>query len=104
MLAVASLHDAWDAWVDQTVLPATLAETSVEMRDRYGHLMRAFAVEDGRIRLAVSRGGVDPRLTDMLIAYEDKRFRTHNGVDVRAMVRAVWQAARSAMSSPADQH
>lgn len=95
MLAVASLHDAWDAWVDQTVLPATLAETSVEMRDRYGHLMRAFAVEDGRIRLAVSRGGVDPRLTDMLIAYEDKRFRTHNGVDVRAMVRAVWQAARS---------
>lgn len=92
MLAVASLHDAWDAWVDRTVLPATLAETSVEMRDRHGHLMRAFAVEDGRIRLEVPRDGVDPRLTDMLIAYEDKRFRTHNGVDGRAMARAVGQA------------
>lgn len=95
MLAVASLHDAWDAWVDRTVLPTTLAETSVEMRDRHGHLMRAFAVEDGRIRLAVPRGGVDPRLNDMLIAYEDKRFRTHNGVDGRAMVRAVGQAVWS---------
>ncbi|KIC49600.1 penicillin-binding protein 1C [Tateyamaria sp. ANG-S1] len=95
MLAVASLHDAWDAWVDRTVLPATLTETSVEMRDRDGHLMRAFAVEDGRIRLSVPRGGVDPRLTDMLIAYEDKRFYRHNGVDGLAMLRAVGQAVRA---------
>ncbi|MBY5933665.1 penicillin-binding protein 1C [Tateyamaria omphalii] len=95
MLAAASLHDAWDAWVDRTVLPATLTETSVEMRDRDGHLMRAFAVEDGRIRLSVPRGGVDPRLPDMLIAYEDKRFYRHNGVDGWAMLRAVGQAVRS---------
>lgn len=95
MLAAASLHDAWDAWVDRTALPTTLTETSVEMVDRDGHLMRAFAVEDGRIRLAVSRGGVDPRLTDMLIAYEDKRFRRHSGVDGFAMLRAVVQAVQS---------
>lgn len=92
MLAAAGLHDAWTAWVDRTVLPATLTETSVEMRDRAGLLMRAFAVEEGRIRLAVPRGGVDSRLTDMLVAYEDKRFYTHNGVDNRAMLRAVGQA------------
>ncbi|MEL6464838.1 MAG: penicillin-binding protein 1C [Pseudomonadota bacterium] len=92
MLAAASLHDAWDVWVDRTVLPTTLAETSVEMRDRDGQVMRVFAVEDGRIRLAVPRGGVDLRLIDMLIAYEDKRFYRHNGVDNRAMLRAVGQA------------
>ncbi|WP_299047451.1 penicillin-binding protein 1C [uncultured Tateyamaria sp.] len=92
MLATAGLLDTWDAWVARTVLPATLTDTSVEMVDRTGRLMRAFAVEEGRIRLAVPRGGVDPRLTDMLIAYEDKRFRRHNGVDTRAMLRAVGQA------------
>ncbi|APX13984.1 penicillin-binding protein 1C [Tateyamaria omphalii] len=95
MLAAASLHDAWDAWVDRTILPAALAETSVEMRDRDGQLMRAFAVEDGRIRLAVPPDGVDPRLTQMLIAYEDKRFYRHNGVDGRAMLRAVAQAVQA---------
>ena len=92
MLAGATLHEAWDSWVDQTVLPTTLAETSVEILDRDGHLMRAFAVEDGRIRLAVPKGGVDTRLTDMLIAYEDKRFHRHNGVDNWAMLRAMGQA------------
>ncbi|MEL6883452.1 MAG: penicillin-binding protein 1C [Pseudomonadota bacterium] len=91
-LTVATLHEAWDDWVDRTALPVTLAETSVEMRGRGGTLMRAFDVEDGRLRLAVTPGSVDPTLTDMLIAYEDKRFRTHNGVDGRAMARAAVQA------------
>ena len=45
MLVAASLHDAWDAWVDRTVLPGTLSETSVEMRDRDGKLMRAFEMK-----------------------------------------------------------
>jgi len=92
MFLAAGLHDAWDGWVARTELPPALAETSVEMRDRTRKLMRAFAVEDGRIRLAVPRGGVDPVLTDMLIAYEDKRFWRHSGVDMRAMARAVGQA------------
>lgn len=95
MLAAAGLHDTWDRWVERTMLPTTLTETSVEMVDRDGTLMRAFAVEDGRIRLAVPHGGVDPRLVDMLIAYEDKQFYRHNGVDGLAMLRAMGQAARS---------
>lgn len=92
LLATAIVRDGWDDWVARTKLPLTLTETSVEMRDRNGVLMRAFAVEDGRIRLAVPRGGVDPHFIDMLIAYEDKRFLTHSGVDGRAMMRAVGQA------------
>lgn len=95
LLAVAVIRDGWDVWVARTVLPVTLAETSVEMHDRDGVLLRAFDIEDGRVRLAVVPGSVDPTLTDMLIAYEDKRFYRHNGVDVRAMLRAVGQAVTS---------
>ena len=95
LLAIAMMRDVWDDWVARTVLPVTLAETSVEVRDRNGTLTRAFDVEDGRVRLAVVSGAVDPTFTDMLISYEDKRFYHHNGVDNRAMLRAVWQAAAS---------
>ncbi|WP_299295735.1 penicillin-binding protein 1C [uncultured Tateyamaria sp.] len=92
LLSSAALRDGWDAWVARTVLPTTLTETSVEMRDREGRLLRAFAVEDGRLRLAVAPGAVDPDSVDMLIAYEDKRFYRHAGVDGRAMLRALGQA------------
>jgi len=95
LLAVAVARDAWDGWVARTVVPSTLAETSVEMLDRDGTLLRAFAVEDGRVRLAVAPGSVDATLTDMLIGYEDKRFYRHNGVDARAMLRSVGQAVMS---------
>lgn len=92
LLVTAAARDGWYNWVARTELPQTLQDTSVEMRDRNGVVMRVFAVEDGRIRLAVPRGGVDPEFIDMLIAYEDKRFLSHNGVDTRAMIRAVAQA------------
>ena len=85
--------NVWDGWVDRTDLPSTLTETSVEMQDREGNLMRAFAVENGRIRLAIAPGSVDSTLTDMLIAYEDKRFYRHNGVDGWAILRSFAQAA-----------
>ncbi|WP_299728908.1 penicillin-binding protein 1C [uncultured Tateyamaria sp.] len=93
--AVGLMHDMWDGWVARTDVPSVLSVTSVEMQDRDGALMRAFAVEDGRVRLALAPGSVDPSLTDMLIRYEDKRFFRHNGVDARAMLRAVAQAVAS---------
>lgn len=89
----AGLRDAWDDWVAATVLPPVLAETSVEVRARDGTLLRAYPVEDGRQRLAVALADVDPTFVQMLIAYEDKRFASHNGVDLMALVRAVGQAA-----------
>jgi len=95
MLAVASGLDAWRGWVDRTVLPPVLAEVSTEVRAADGTLLRAFPVEDGRWRLAVDPAHVDPGFVDMLVAYEDKRFWTHTGVDGRATARAVWQALRA---------
>ncbi|NOD94375.1 penicillin-binding protein 1C [Ruegeria sp. HKCCD4884] len=83
-------RDGLHRWVDATVLSPVLAETSVEMRDRNGDLLRAFPVEDGIWRLKPD--AVDPNFTAMLVRYEDKRFWTHAGVDPVAMLRAVGQS------------
>lgn len=88
----AGLRDATDRWVDRTELPMTLAETSIEVRGRNGDLLRAFSVEDGRIRLAPHPDIIDPGYVEMLVRYEDKRFWRHNGVDALALLRAAGQA------------
>lgn len=67
---------------------------SVEVVDRNGNLLRAFAARDGRWRLPVSLDKVDPEFVRMLVAYEDRRFWRHGGVDPLAMVRAAWQMLR----------
>ena len=56
-------------------------------------MLRAFATIDGRWRLGTTTKDVDPKLVDMLIAYEDKRFYDHNGVDPLALLRAAGQLA-----------
>ena len=91
----AGLRDAFDRWVVTTDLPPVLIETSVEVLDRNGRLLRAFPVEDGRLRLAVRLGDVDPDFLSMLITYEDKRFWQHGGVDMLAALRAAGQAVRA---------
>lgn len=70
---------------------AAAHETSVVVLDRKGRLLRPFATRDGRWRLAIAPEKVDPRYVDLLLAYEDKRFREHRGVDPLAVLRAGWQ-------------
>ena len=86
-------RDRVDLWIDATVLPSLTVETSVEVLDREGGLLRAYTVADGRWRLALPPDNVDPDYLAMLLAYEDKRFYDHPGVDARSMLRAVAQAA-----------
>ena len=86
-------HDTWSDWVASTKLPPLTLETSVEVKDRNGTLLRAYTVGNGRWRLAVTSRDVDPDYINLLINYEDKRFRAHRGVDLWAMLRAVKQAA-----------
>lgn len=95
LVAMGLARDGLDAWVAHTKMPPLNVETSTEIRDRGGQLLRAYTVEDGRWRLAVTPGEVDPDFIRMLIAYEDKRYYAHAGVDMRAFLRALWQAARS---------
>lgn len=92
LFAAGAGRDALERWVAATDLPVMLAETSTEMLDRNGALLRLYTVEDGRWRLSVTPDAVDQRYIDMLVAYEDKRFFSHAGVDPRAMLRAIGQA------------
>ncbi|WP_457647191.1 penicillin-binding protein 1C [Profundibacter sp.] len=92
LFITAAARDAFDDWVDATVLPPLAAETSAEVLDRNGTLLRAYTVADGRWRLRTTLDGVDATYIKMLIAYEDKRFYSHAGVDPVAMLRAAYQA------------
>jgi penicillin-binding protein 1C len=66
---------------------------STLVTDRNGKLLRPFITRDGYWRLPITADDVDPRFLAMLIAYEDKRFYDHHGVDPQALLRAAWQAA-----------
>ncbi len=83
------------AIIDRTNPPdMTRFETrSIEVRASDGSLLRVFPVEDGRLRQQVTLEEVDPLFISMLLAFEDKRFYTHGGVDARALIRALYQAA-----------
>ncbi|WP_299845390.1 penicillin-binding protein 1C [uncultured Roseovarius sp.] len=92
LLMLGTARDAMDRWVDATDLPPLISETSVEIRDRNGQMLRVYTVADGRWRLASGPGQTDAAYLDMLIAYEDKRFYQHAGVDFWALLRAGAQA------------
>jgi penicillin-binding protein 1C len=62
--------------------------------DRHDRLLRAFTTPQGRWRLPVEVAHVDPRYVAMLIAYEDRRFYNHHGVDPLAFLRGVGLAVR----------
>ncbi len=84
------------AWIHyrQSIGPLDLTEAqrgSTVVVDRDGKLLRAFTTQDGRWRLPVSVKDVDPRFVAMLLAFEDRRFETHHGVDYKALGRAAMQ-------------
>lgn len=68
---------------------------SAVVLDRHDKLLRAFTTKEGRWRLPVAPGKVDERYLAMLMAFEDKRFYSHPGVDARALMRAAWQLVRN---------
>ncbi|MCC6891119.1 MAG: penicillin-binding protein 1C [Hyphomicrobiales bacterium] len=59
--------------------------------DREGRLLRPYTTPDGRWRLPATAKDVDPRFLTMLLAYEDRRFLSHPGVDPMALSRALMQ-------------
>jgi penicillin-binding protein 1C len=69
-------------------------ETSHSVLDREARLLRAYATNEGRWRLPAKAEDVDPRFLQMLLAYEDKRFYEHLGVDPLALGRAAFQLIR----------
>ncbi|MBX3580491.1 MAG: penicillin-binding protein 1C [Rhizobiaceae bacterium] len=86
---------SWGAfWSLDRAFPPPLPEklaVSPEVVDRDGALLRAYSTADGRWRLATTLDQVDPQFVNMLVAYEDKRFHEHAGVDLFALSRAATQ-------------
>ncbi len=80
-------------WADRAFPPPIeqARASSTEVADRDGRLLRAFATRDGLWRLRTRAGDVDPQFLKMLIAYEDRRFEEHAGVDPIALARAAIQ-------------
>ena len=72
---------------------ASTSQGSPVVVDRNGQLLRAFTTPVGRWRLPVTAKDVDPRFLAMLIAYEDRRFYRHPGVDLLSLGRAALQWA-----------
>src|SRR5215470_9677201 len=72
-----------------------LNDQSTLVLDKDGRLLTPFTAADGIWRLPATADAVDPRYLSMVIAFEDKRFATHVGVDPLAVVRAIGQWARA---------
>ncbi|MDD7969600.1 penicillin-binding protein 1C [Roseinatronobacter alkalisoli] len=87
----AALWLAFDHWVATTDVPDLRSDTATEVLAHDGQLLRAFTVDDGRWRLGVAPDRVDPVYLAMLIAYEDRRFYRHSGVDPLALLRGAAQ-------------
>ncbi len=93
LLASGGLFAAWVASLGPLPLAKARVASSAVL-DRNDKLLRAYAMEDGRWRLpADAKSGVDPVYLKLLLAYEDKRFRQHSGVDPLALGRAATQFA-----------
>lgn len=68
-----------------------LNDLSVTVADRDGQPLRVFTSREGFWRLPAAVDAVEPRFVDLLLAYEDRRFFDHYGVDPLAVLRAAGQ-------------
>ncbi|MBN1420107.1 MAG: penicillin-binding protein 1C [Planctomycetes bacterium] len=67
---------------------------STVVRDRAGRVLRIFRAADDAVRIRVDPAEVSPHLVAATIAIEDRRFRSHGGVDLLAVARAAVQNIR----------
>lgn len=68
-----------------------LADLSVTVTDRKGQPLRVFTNAAGAWRLPATVEDVSPLFVELLLAYEDRRFESHAGVDPLAVLRAAAQ-------------
>jgi penicillin-binding protein 1C len=89
-VAVLSAGAYWIASLGTAPLGEGLAFSTLVV-DRDGKLLRPYTTLEGRWRLPATRESVDPRFLELLLAYEDKRFNVHHGIDPLAFGRALTQ-------------
>src|SRR5262249_15027530 len=90
IVAVGLAATYWIASLGPAPLGQGLA-FSAAVVDREGKLLRPYTTPEGRWRLPATRADVDSRFVSLLLAYEDKRFSAHHGIDLLALGRAFAQ-------------
>ncbi len=96
-LVLACIMVAGLIWLDHSNPPPLdqAEDFSVEVVDRNNRHLKIFTNNAGRWRLKTQLDKIDPNFLKMLIAYEDKRFYDHHGVDPLALLRAAGQLIQS---------
>ena len=70
-------------------------DQAVEFRDRNFRLLGTLLSRDQEHTAVVALEQVSPHFRHAILAAEDQRFYQHDAVDLRAVVRASWQAIQS---------
>ena len=89
------LTAAWLAWPLPARMVAAAPAQSLVLEDRHGLPLRTTRAADGSLAGWLPLAEMDPQLLQAFVALEDKRFYSHRGVDVRAVLRAVVQDIRA---------
>jgi len=93
-IAVVATLSVGALFVLDRVLPPNLSkldDLSIVVTDRSGQPLRIYPTHDGQFRMRARIDEVDARYLDLLVAYEDRRFADHPGVDPLAVLRAAGQ-------------
>ncbi len=69
----------------------TALSPSKQLYDRFGLPVRSILSENNTYYQPVTLDQISPWLISAVVAAEDKRFYTHSGVDLAAILRAAWQ-------------
>jgi penicillin-binding protein 1C len=91
--AVLTGYLAW--YVRQAPNLGRLTDVSQVIRTQDGTIINLRLTKDGYWREKATLGTIDPKLVNVLIAYEDQRFWDHRGVDPKAVIRASYDFVKS---------
>jgi len=84
---------------DQKVVDGSLGYSEIKLSSvvnaRDGDMLYLFRSDDDRYRLPAKLHLIDRRYQELLLAHEDRRFYKHTGVDLIAMVRAIFRSVIS---------
>jgi len=95
-LALSGLLVVLALWL--TPMPSALEAGfvgSTEFLDREGRSLRLMLAEERRYAQRCALTEMSPQLIAATLSAEDRRFRSHAGIDPLALARAMWSAVRS---------
>lgn len=82
-------------YVSQPIELGRKNDFAYALRAENGKIIQLKLTEEGYWREPVKLSEIDPKFISILIAYEDKRYFEHVGIDFAAITRATWQYIRN---------